>query len=116
MRIEIYVKNRDIEKVSKAFESFLKKHPIKQNNIGLKKHSKLHEKYYPIDDSDYRQILNVNINDSFLEMVLKIIIELFKNDMDIRIAFKHYSIGDNIFINQEEIEHFIKFHSIGGAV
>ena len=115
MRIEIYVKNSDVDRVFKSFEQFLKKHPIKENNIGLKRHCKLHQKYYKIDDIDYRQIVNLNINDLYLDMVLKIIIELFKNDTDIRIAFKYYATGDNIFINQEEVENFMNSHYLGGA-
>ena len=116
MRIEIYVKNSDVERVIEAFEIFLKKHPIKENNISLKKHSKLHQKYYKINDSNYRQILNLNINSTYHDMVLRIIIELFKKGIDIRIAFKYYATGDNIFINQEEIENFMNTHFLGGAV
>ena len=107
MRIVIYTKNSDVDKVFKAFEDFLKKNPIKENHIGLKGHSKLHQKYFNLTDDNYRQIINLNVNDMFRNMALNVIIELLKNGTDIRIAFKHSEIGDNIYINYEEIEEFV---------
>ena len=99
MKIEVYVKNRDVEKVESHLQEF--KTEIKK---GLAHDVCNHS----LSSANYRQILKVDIADTSLIEALKTISKLFKSSVDIRIAFKYGSFGNLIFVNYNEIKEFIE--------
>ena len=99
MKIEVYVKNRDVEIVESHLQEF--KTEIKK---GL-----AHDVYnHSLSSANYRQILKVDIADTSLIEALKTILELFKNSVDIRIAFKYSDCGNTILISHDEVKNFIE--------
>ena len=107
MKIEIYVKNRDLETVQKHLKMF---------KTSIKKGSKYDIYNQSLSNADYRQILKLYIDCTSIIATLKIILELFEKNIDIRIAFKYSNHGNLILINQNEINSFINYEELTLAI
>jgi len=107
MKIELYVKNRDMEKVEEHLKKFLAKHLKGKNKIELKKISKIDKIHQALSNKDYKRIVKFYIEDNLLDSALTHIAELIIDDIELRIVFKYGSYGNLILIDNEIID-FVK--------
>ena len=98
MKIELYVKNRDLSKVNEYLTGF---------KTSLKKPSKYDIFNHSLTNLDYIQILKIYISDTLIIEFLEKILGLFEIGVNIRISFKYSFYGNTILTNQDEINCFI---------
>ena len=104
MKIELYVKNRDMEKVEEHLKKFLAKHLKGKNKIELKKISKIDKIHQALSNKDYKRIVKFYIEDNLLDSALTHIAKLIIDDIELRIVFKYGSYGNLILIDNEIID------------
>jgi len=104
MKIELYVKNRDMEKVEKHLKKFLAKHLKGKNKIELKKISKLDEIHKASSNKDYKRIVKFYIEAYLFDSALTHIGKLLIDNIELRIVFKYGSHGNLILIDNEIID------------
>ena len=108
MKIELYVKNRDMQLVAKYLEKFLAQHPKGKNKIELKRSTKIDILNHALSNENYRRIINFYIDTNLLGSALNEIATIIKKGIEIRIVFKYSCFGNTILINDNEIIDFIQ--------
>ena len=108
MKIEIYVKNKDIEMLNKHLKKFLIQHLKDENKAELQKSNKIDILNHSLSDKNYIRIVNFYIDDNLFNGALTHLAELLTKSIEIRIIFKYSSHGNTILVNHNEIISFIQ--------
>ena len=106
MKIEIYVKNRDLELVAKHMEKFLAKHLKGKNKIELKKITKIDKINRALSEPNYQRIINFYVDDNLTDSALTHLTEL--STINIIVSFKYGDYGNLILVNHNKIMEFIQ--------
>jgi len=108
MKIEFYVKNKDMDLIAQYLEKFAKNNLTNTYRIELKKSTKMDILNHALSDDNYKRIVNFYMDISFLDSLLNEVSEIMNKGFDIRIAFKYGFSGNTILVNHNEVIEFVK--------
>ena len=106
MKIEIYVKNKELELTTTHIKKFLSEHLKGKNKIELKKVTDTDKINQALTDPNYQRIINFYIDDNLTDSALTHLAKL--STINIIVSFKYANYGNLILVNHNEIIKFIQ--------
>jgi len=106
MKLEIFVKNKDLELAIQHIEKFIAKYLKGKNKIELKKASEIDILNHALSEPNYQRIINFYIDDNLIDSALSHIAKLL--EIKIIVSFKYANHGNLILVNNSEVIEFIQ--------